>query len=215
VANIASRKSVMTLYCSPLCVYSHRARIVLHEKGIAADVEYINPSQPPEDLLELNPYGTTPTMVDRDLVLYESRVIMEYLDERFPHPPLHPMDPVSRARARMLVHRIDQDWYSLLGEIANAIDTKTVKARKVLRESLIAAVPVFAARPYFLSDEFSLVDCALAPLLWRLPSLGIDLPRQAQPIKAYASRIFERQGFQASLSEQERDLITASELLSA
>ncbi len=215
MASVASRKSVMTLYCSPICVYSHRARIVLHEKGIAADVEYINPNQPPEDLLELNPYGTTPTMVDRDLVLYESRIIMEYLDERFPHPPLHPMDPVSRARARMLVHRIDQDWYSLLDEIEKAIDNKTVKAKKVLKESLIAAIPVFAAKPYFLSDEFSLVDCTLAPLLWRLPNLGIDLPRQAEPIKAYAGRIFEREGFQASLSEQERELATSFELLSA
>lgn len=216
MATAASRKSVMTLYCSPTCAYGHSARFVLYEKGIAADVEYIDVSQPPGDLLELNPYGTTPTMVDRDLVLYDSRIIMEYLDERFPHPPLHPMDPVSRARARMLVHRIDQDWYSLLDEIDRAADKKmVVKAKKTLRESLIAAIPVFAAKPYFLSDEFSLVDCTLAPLLWRLPSLGIDLPKQAEAIRSYANRLFDRVGFQASLSEQERELANVAELLSA
>jgi RNA polymerase-associated protein len=206
----------MTLYCSPTCAYSHGARFVLHEKGIAADVEYIDVNQPPGDLLELNPYGTTPTMVDRDLVLYDSRIIMEYLDERFPHPPLHPMDPVSRARARMLVHRIDQDWYSLLNEIEKSADKKGVlKAKKMLRESLIAATPVFAAKPYFLSDEFSLVDCTLAPLLWRLSAFGIDLPKQAEAITVYANRLFERVSFQNSLSEQERELSAASELLSA
>jgi len=215
VATVASRKSVMTLYCSPTCAYSHSARFVLYEKGIAADVEFIDVNQPPGDLLELNPYATTPTMVDRDLVLYDSRIIMEYLDERFPHPPLHPMDPVSRARSRMLVHRIDRDWYSLLDEIELAPDKKGMKARKMLRESLIAAIPVFAAKPYFLSDEFSLVDCTLAPLLWRLPALGIDLPKQADSIKAYSSRLFEREGFQTSLSDEERELTAASELLSA
>lgn len=195
----------MTLFCSPTCAYSHRTRFVLFEKGIAADIEYIDVNQPPEDLLELNPFGTTPTMVDRDLVLYDSRIIMEYLDERFPHPPLHPMDPVSRARARMLVHRIDQDWYSLLEEIEQSADKKAIKPKKMLRESLIAANPLFAAKPYFLSEDFSLVDCALAPLLWRLHSLGIDLPKQAEAIRNYAERLFEREAFQASLSEQERE----------
>lgn len=215
MATAASRKSVMTLFCSPTCAYSHRARFVLHEKGIAADVEFVDVSQPPEDLLELNPYGTVPTLVDRELVLYDSRIIMEYLDERFPHPPLHPMDPVSRARARMLVHRIDQDWFSLLEEIERSPDKKAAKPKKMLRESLIAALPVFAAKPYFLSDEFSLVDCTLAPLLWRLPSLSIELPKQAEVIRAYANRLFEREGFQASLSDQEREYSSISELLSA
>jgi RNA polymerase-associated protein len=195
----------MTLFCSPVCAYSHRTRIVLHEKGISAEIEYVDMSDPPEDLVELNPYGTMPTLVDRDLVLYDSRIIMEYLDERFPHPPLNPMEPVSRARARLLVHRVEHDWYSLLEEIENAPEGGSQKARKQLRESLLAAAPVFAAKPYFLSDEFSLVDCSLAPLLWRLPLLGIDLPRQAEPIRAYAARLFERQSFRASLSEEEGD----------
>lgn len=215
MATNASRKSVMTLFCSPNCAYSHRTRIVLFEKGIAADIEYVNVRQPPDDLLALNPHGNTPTLVDRDLVLYESRIIMEYLDERFPHPPLHPMDPVSRARARMLVHRIDEDWYRLLDEIENSANKKDLKAKKTLRDSLIASAPAFASKAYFLSDEFSLVDCTLAPLLWRLPALGIDLPKQAESITAYAQRLFERDAFQASLSEQERDLTTFAEPLTA
>ncbi len=215
MATAASRKSAMTLFSSSTCAYSHRTRFVLLEKGISADIEYVDACQPPEDLIELNPYGTTPTMVDRDLVLYDSTIIMEYLDERFPHPPLHPMDPVSRARARMMVHRIDQDWYNLLDEIVRSPDKKSSKARKMLRESLIAAIPVFAAKPYFLSDEFSLVDCALGPLLWRLPTLGIDLPKQADAIKSYAARIFERNGFQLSLSEQEREYSSLDDFLAA
>ena len=205
MATAANRKSVMTLFCSPTCAYSHRARFVIWEKGITADIEYINIHQPPDDLIELNPYGSTPTMIDRDLVLYDSNIIMEYLDERFPHPPLHPMDPVSRARARMMVHRIDQDWYRLTDEILKLPDKKANKPRKILRESLLAAIPVFAARLFFLSDEFSLVDCAVGPLLWRLPMLGVELPKHAEPIKTYASRLFEREGFQLSLSEQERE----------
>lgn len=180
--------------------------MVLTEKGVAAEVRYIDPNDPPEDFIELNPYGNLPTMIDRDLVLYNSRIIMEYLDERFPHPTLHPMDPVSRARSRVIVFRIEQDWYSLLDEIENCGEKKASRAKKMLRESLLAATPIFDAKPFFMGDEFSLIDCALGPLLWRLPSLGIDLPKQASPIKSYASRIFERDSFQASLSEHESDM---------
>lgn len=206
MVNIVSRKSGMTLYSFPLCPFCHRTRFVLTEKGISADVEYVNNNEPCEDLLELNPYSTMPTMIDRDLVLYNSRIIMEYLDERFPHPPLHPMDPVARAQARMFIQRIDEDWYSLLAEIENSGEKKAGRARKMLRESLIAAAPIFEAKPYFMSDEFSLVDCALAPLLWRLPSLSIELPKQAGAIVAYAERIFARDSFHASLSDEEGEL---------
>lgn len=195
----------MTLYCSRTCAYSHRIRLVLMEKGIAGDIEYIDANHPPEDFLELNPYGTTPTMVDRDLVLYDANIIMEYLDERFPHPPLHPMDPVSRARARMMMRRIDQDWFSLLDEIERSPDKKALKPKKMLREGLIAANPIFAAKTFFLSDEISMVDCVIAPLLWRLPALGVDLPKQADAIRNYAVRLFEREAFQQSLSDRERD----------
>ncbi|WP_348759946.1 glutathione S-transferase N-terminal domain-containing protein [Candidatus Methylocalor cossyra] len=206
----------MILYSSPACAYSHRVRIVLFEKNIAADIEYVDTAKLPEDLLAANPLGNIPTMVDRDLVLSDSRIIMEYLDERFPHPPLHPMDPVARARARMLVHRIDQDWSQLSDEIEKSSDPKKkAKAAKQLRDGLVSAAPVFAAKPYFLSDEFSLVDCSLAALLWRLPVLGIELPRQAESIRFYANRLFERESFQASLSEKEREYATLNHRASA
>ncbi|WP_305909088.1 glutathione S-transferase N-terminal domain-containing protein [Methylomarinum sp. Ch1-1] len=196
----------MTLFTSPTCAMSHCARLVLREKGVTADIEYFDPNEPPEDLLELNPNGTSPTLIERDLVLYDSRIIMEYLDERFPHPPLHQMDPVSRASARMLIKRIDQDWYQLLDEILNSGEKKSARAKKMLRESLLAAAPVFESHPYFMSDEYSLIDCAMAPLLWRLPSLGIDIASLGKGITAYANRLFSRKAFQESLSPQEKEM---------
>ncbi len=206
MANIITRKSVMTLFSSPTCAMSHCARFVLHEKGVAADVEYYDPADPPEDLLELNPTGISPTLIERDLVLYDSRIIMEYLDERFPHPPLHQMDPVSRANARMLIKRIDQDWYQLLDEILYSGEKKSARAKKMLRESILSAAPIFAARPFFMSDEFSLIDCAIAPLLWRLPSIGIDVAAPNEVITNYAQRIFRRPAFKRSLSEDEKEM---------
>jgi RNA polymerase-associated protein len=197
----------MTLFSSPTCAMSHCARFVLHEKAVTADIEYYDPNDPPEDLLELNPTGMSPTLIERDLVLYDSRIIMEYLDERFPHPPLHQMDPVSRANARMLIKRIDQDWYQLLDEILNSGEKKSARAKKLLRESLLSAAPIFAARPYFMNDEFSLIDCALAPLLWRLPSLGIDISTPNEVITNYAQRLFKRPAFKRSLSEEEKEMV--------
>jgi RNA polymerase-associated protein len=186
---------------------SHCARFVLHEKGVVADVEYYDPNNPPEDLLELNPTGISPTLIERDLVLYDSRIIMEYLDERFPHPPLHQMDPVSRANARMLIKRIDQDWYQLLDEILYSGEKKSARAKKMLRESILSSAPIFADRSFFMSDEFSLIDCAIAPLLWRLPSIGIDVSTPSEVITQYAQRIFKRPGFKRSLSDAEREMI--------
>lgn len=196
----------MTLFSSPTCAMSHCARLVLHEKGVAADIEYYDPSEPPEDLLELNPNGTSPTLIERDLVLYDSRIIMEYLDERFPHPPLHQMDPVSRATARMLIKRIDQDWYKLLDEMIHSGEKKSARAKKMLKESLTASAPIFAARPYFMSDEYSLIDCSLSPLLWRLPSMGVELSALDKSISQYANRVFAREAFQESLSPEEREM---------
>ena len=196
----------MTLFTSQTCALSHCARLVLHEKGITADIIFFNANEPPEDLLELNPTGASPTLIERDLVLYDSRIIMEYLDERFPHPPLHQMDPVSRANARMLIKRIDQDWYQLLDEILNSGEKKSARAKKMLRESLIAATPVFESQPYFMSDEYSLIDCTLAPLLWRLPSLGIDLHALGPGITSYANRLFAREAFQESMSDAELEM---------
>ena len=206
MTNITTRKSVMTLFTSPTCALSHCARLVLHEKGITADIEFFDSSEPPEDLLELNPTGESPTLIERDLVLYDSRIIMEYLDERFPHPPLHEMDPVSRANSRMIIKRIDQDWYQLLDEIQNSGEKKSARAKKMLKESLISAAPVFEAHPYFMSDDFSLIDCAMAPLLWRLPSLGIDINSLGTAITVYANRLFSRETFQESLSEAEKEM---------
>lgn len=206
MANINTRKSVMTLFSSPDCAMSHCARFVLHEKGITADIEYYDPAEPPEDLLELNPNGTSPTLIERDLVLYDSRIIMEYLDERFPHPPLHQMDPVSRANTRMIIKRIDQDWYQLLDEILHSGEKKSARAKKMLRESLMAATPIFNSQPYFMSDEFALIDCVMAPLLWRLPSVGIELSSVGDEITKYAYRLFSRHAFKASLSEVEKEL---------
>ncbi|SJM90255.1 stringent starvation protein A [Crenothrix polyspora] len=210
MANIITRKSVMTLFSSPTCAMSHAARFVLHEKAIVSDIEYYDPNEPPADLLELNPTGTSPTLIERDLVLYDSRIIMEYLDERFPHPPLHQMDPVSRATARMLIKRIDQDWYQLLDEIISSGEKKSAKAKKMLRESILSSAPIFAAKPFFMSDEFSLIDCAIAPLLWRLPSIGIDVSTPNDVITNYAQRIFGRPAFKRSLSEAEKEMAASS-----
>jgi RNA polymerase-associated protein len=196
----------MTLFSPPDCPMSHAVRLVLQEKAIASEIEYYDPDNVPEELLELNPTGVSPTLVERDLVLYDSRIIMEYLDERFPHPPLHQMDPVSRANARMLIKRIDQDWYPLLEELLINGDKKNGKTKKQLRESLLAATPIFSDRPFFMSEEFSLIDCALAPLLWRLPSVGIDLSAMHSAIANYAQRVFSRSAFKSSLSEAEKEL---------
>ena len=202
------KRSVMTLYSSLNDIDSHQARIVLAEKGVTVDVLNVNPAAPNEDLLALNPYGSFPTLVDRDLVLYDIDVIMEYLDERFPHPPLLPVYPIARAKSRLMLRRIEHDWYSSVRVIENEKSTAAQKndARKSLRDMLTTLTPVFSESPYFLSDEFSLVDCRIAPLLWRLPSLEITLPAAAKPILKYEALLFERDAFQASLTETEREM---------
>lgn len=193
-------------YSDPLCQYSHRVRLVLAEKDVAADLIDVLEGEYPEYLGEVNPYGTVPTLVDRDLALYDSMIILEYLDERYPHPPLLPAYPVARANTRMLAYRVQKDWCTLADLILDkkTKDAARTKARKELRESLIGVAPVFASMPFFMSEEYTLVDCCLLPLLWRLPALGIDLPRAAQPLLDYMSRNFARPEFQASLSEPER-----------
>lgn len=200
----------MTLFTSPTCALSHCVRLVLHEKGVVADIEFFDPANPSEDVLELNPTGTSPTLIERDLVLYDTRIIMEYLDERFPHPPLHQMSPVSRANARMIIKRIEQDWYQLLDDIQNSGEKKSARARKMLKESLIVASPAFKTQPFFMSDEYSLIDCAMAPLLWRLPNLGIVLEAPCSAIISYANRLFSRDAFRKSLSEAEKIMASPS-----
>src|SRR5580692_411329 len=197
----------MTLYSRPACPHSHRVRLVLAEKGIAMDVVNVEGSKLPEDLLDLNPYNSVPTLVDRELVLYDPRIIMEYLEERFPHPPLMPVDPVTRARFRLALYRIERDWYSLARQIDQEPDKKqTVKLKKILRDTILQSTDLFKVKPYFLSDEFSLVDATIAPVLWRLPYYEIDLPPQAQPIIKYASLIFSRPAFREGLSEKEQEM---------
>ena len=199
------KRSIMTLYSGAMDIYSHQVRIVLAEKGVSVDVLNVDANHPCEDLLELNPYNTLPTLVDRDLVLYTSRVIMEYLDERFPHPPLLPVYPVARAKSRLMMYRIERDWYSLIHRIVrNEADADA--ARKELTDSLVALTPVFDEMPYFLSEDFTLVDCCIAPMLWRVEQLGIELPKNAKSIMHYAERVFSRESFQASLTEAEREL---------
>ncbi|HEY4645370.1 MAG TPA: glutathione S-transferase N-terminal domain-containing protein [Steroidobacteraceae bacterium] len=204
---MSSRRSVMTLFSSALDPFSHRTRLVLAEKGINIDIVNVEPGALPEDLLDLNPYHSVPTLVDRDLVLYDSRVIIEYLDERFPHPPLMPVDPVTRAQFRLALYRIERDWYGLAQQIEQEPDKKQgLRLRKILRDQILASSEVFKAKPFFLSDEFSLVDATIAPILWRLPYFGIDLPPQAQAVTRYANHIFSRSSFRESLSENEQEM---------
>lgn len=207
MAVAASRRAVMTLFSDPLCPYCHRVRMVLAEKGIAVDVVDVDAQNLPDELMDFNPYGTVPTLVDRDLRLFDSRIIMEYLDERFPHPPLLPVDPVSRANSRLFMYRIERDWYRSMDRIFQGSSSDAAQARKELRESLIATAPVFGAHPFFMSDEFSLVDCCVAPLLWRLPALGIEIPEQTKSLRGYMTRIFAWEAFRASLTEAERELV--------
>jgi len=195
----------MTLFSAPDDPWSHRTRIVIAEKAIDIEIVDVDVGKYPEDLLDLNPYHTTPTLIDRDLVLYDSRVIMEYLDERFPHPPLMPVDPVSRARARLALYQIEHDWYDLARKM-DAQPKDAAQLRKQLRDNVLSSADLFKLKPFFLSDEFSMVDATIAPILWRLPRYDIDLPPQAQPIVKYASTIFSRPAFRASLSENEREM---------
>lgn len=206
MAVTAKGRSVMALFSSPVSVHSHRARLVLAEKGINVEVVDVDLDKPPEDLIDLNPYNTVPTLVDRELVLYDAGVITEYIDERYPHPPLMPVDPVSRARTRLALFRIERDWYSLAETLDVATGAKATKARKILRDSLTASADAFAASDYFLNDEMTLVDCAIAPLLWRLERYGVQLPKQAKAVEAYADRVFAMEAFQRSLSEKEREM---------
>ena len=197
----------MTLFSAPNDPFSHRTRIVLAEKGISIDIVSVDSAKFPEDLLDLNPYHSVPTLVDRDLVLYDSRVIIEYLDERFPHPPLMPVDPVTRAQFRLALYRIERDWYSLVQQIESEPDKKqTVKLKKILRDTILQSTELFKIKPYFLSDEFSLVDASIEPVLWGLPYYEIDLHPQAQTIIKYASLIFSRPAFREGLSEKEQEM---------
>ncbi|WP_127019872.1 stringent starvation protein SspA [Rheinheimera mangrovi] len=202
----ANRRAVMTLFSTANDMYCHQVRMVLAEKGVTVDIMQVSTDSLPEDVYEVNPYGSLPTLMDRDLALFKADIINEYLDERFPHPPLMPVYPVARANARLMMHRIEKDWYGLADKILkNAPDAAI--ARRDLREGLLAMAPLFQEHLYFMSDEYSLIDCYLAALLWRLPMLDIELTGAGSKLlQTYMTRIFERDGFQQSLTEAEREI---------
>ena len=197
----------MKLYAGSNCLYGHACRIVLKEKDVDCDV--LDPAAEPEcERTELNPYGESPTLIDRELVLYGDNVITEFLDERLPHPPLMPLDPIGRGRARLLIVRLQRDW---LGEVKRLLDEGkplNKRLKKSLWDGLLAMSPNFLVQRYAMGNEFSLVDCYLAPLLWRLSVMDVTLPRQGQAVMDYSERLFERSTFQASLNSLERDMHT-------
>lgn len=199
------KKSAMTLFSDPMDVYSHHVRLVLSEKGVSFGVVYVEPGETNEDLMQLNPAHRLPTLVDRDLVLMHSNIIMEYLDERFPHPPLLPVHPIARAKSRLLMRQIDEDWYPVLLRLQeNRHDTAAMHS---ICLQLKQVTSIFEETPFFLSNEFTMVDCWIAPLLWRLKGFGIMLPDGSEAIESYQNRVFDRNSFQGSLSECEYDLL--------
>ena len=207
---VVTKRSSMLFYSDGYSQFSHRVRIVLAEKGVTVEVVDVDIYDKPEDLAALNPYNSLPTLIDRDLVLYEPNIMMEYLDERFPHPPLFPVYPVARAQSRLWMYRIDRDWSGLVEKLQaeDGTPAELEKARKELRESIISVSPIFAEKPYFMSDEFTIVDCCVMPILWRLPEIGIRLPetKATKPLLEYRQRLFDRESVQQSLSKQEREM---------
>lgn len=209
--SVVTKRSSMTYFSDGRDHYSHRVRIVLAEKGVSVDIVDVDPRNIPDEVSELNPYNSLPTLVDRELVLYETKVMMEYLDERFPHPPLLPVYPVARAQSRLWMYRIEKDWCPLIDAIVNGRSKEAAdKARKELRDSLMPIAPIFQEMPYFMSEEFTIVDCCLAPILWRLESLGVTLggSKQSKPLEDYMWRLFNRPAFKQSLTEYEKEMRT-------
>jgi stringent starvation protein A len=199
----ARSRTVLTLYTGADDIQCHRVRLVLAAKGVTYDRVLVDPAELPEDLLDLNPYASTPTLVDRDLALYDTAVVCEYLDERYPHPPLMPIDPLSRARLRLATVRIERDWLPEV-EVIRAGGRPAEVARKHLRDQLLASLPLFKAAKFFLNPDMSLADCLAAPVIWRLPWLGVDLGRAGKPITDYGERLFHSQGYARSLTAEEK-----------
>ena len=201
----ARSRNVLTLYTLADDIQCHRARLVLAAKGVSYERVIVDRDKASAELTELNPYGTTPTLVDRDLVLYDTSVVCEYLDERYPHPPLMPIDPLSRARLRVAAVRIEKDWLTEV-DLIRAGGRPADAARKRLRQNLLSTLPLFKASRFFLNPEMSLVDCLVAPVIWRLPSLDVDLGKEGRPIVDYGERLFHSQGFERSLTDDEKSM---------
>lgn len=204
MSNDIAKKSAMTLHSDASSISSHCLRILLRDKDVECDMRYVNSPERQRDVEELNPYGETPVLIDREMVLYEFYPVVEYLDERFPHPPLLPADPIGRGKARLTIARMKRDWL----DHVDAADGKELskELKQSIRDGLTSLSPLFSHQTYFTGDDYTLVDVIIAPLLWRLKSLGIELPEKAQPLKDYASRLFAREQFEMSLSQQEMEL---------
>lgn len=195
---------MMTLYSDPTCPLCHRTRFVIQEKALAVNILDITQQHWPEDIAASIPYGKSPVLVERDLILFDANIIINYFNERFLQNPLMPTDPASKAQVRLMLHRIDLDWYALWEALIGNKKGKMAKAKQTLREDLTILTPLFQATPFFMSQTMSILDCSLAPLLWRLPMLNIKLPAKAKAVEEYAERIFSRPTFQAGLSDEER-----------
>ncbi|MEO8778952.1 MAG: glutathione S-transferase N-terminal domain-containing protein [Rhodanobacter sp.] len=203
MVQIPRLRNALTLYTTVDDIQCHRARLVLAAKAVSYDRVLVDHAQPPQDLIDLNPYASTPTLIDRDLTLFDAAVVCEYIDERYPHPPLMPIDPQSRARLRVAAVRIEKDW---LPEVATirAGGRPADAARKRLREQLLSVLPLFKASNFFLNTEMSLADCLVAPVIWRLSWLGVELGREGKPIIDYGERLFHSQGFARSMTDDEK-----------
>ncbi|MEO6563702.1 MAG: glutathione S-transferase N-terminal domain-containing protein [Nitrosospira sp.] len=195
---------MMTLYSATTCPFSHRCRIVLYEKGMDFQIIDVDLHNKPEDLAVMTPYSRVPVLVERDLILYESNIINEYIDDRFPHPQLMPADPVMRARARLFLHRFEQELFCHIDAVEHGNQKTADKARATIRDNLTVIAPVFVKQKYMLGDEFSMLDVAIAPLLWRLDHYGIQLPKQAAPLLKFAERLFSRPAFIDALTASEK-----------
>ena len=198
---------MMGLFSGNTCIRSHQVRFVLREKGITTDIQNVDGKKIPEDLIALNPYASIPTLTDRELVIYDSGVIIEYLDERYPHPPLMPVSPVDRAKIRLALVSLESDIVSTAIELDGALGTKNENSlRKKLKSMLNSSLDLFSANNYFLNDELTVIDCVLAPILWRLGYFGISLGSEHKAIKNYMERVFLLETFQNSLSEDEEEM---------
>ena len=194
----------MTLYSGTTDPYSHRCRIVLFEKGMDFQVIDVDLANKPEDLAVINPHNTVPVLVERDLVLEQANIINEYIDERFPHPQLMPADPVMRARARLFLHNFEEQLFDHIKDLESDNQKLADKARSTIRDNLTQIVPLFSKQEYILGDDFSMLDVAIAPLLWRLGHYGIELPKQAAPLLKYAERIFSRPAYIEAMTPSEK-----------
>ena len=205
-----NKRTSMALFSDPTDHYCQRVRIVLEEKGISSEIIDTDKNNINAEILEVSPYSTLPVLVDRDVCLYDSVTLMEYLDERFPHPPLLPVYPVARANIRLYIKRIANDWCPLFDRLVDE-NLKPAEERKLktqLKSLIVATNPIFREKPFFMNDEFSLVDCCIAPILWRLPQVGIEIPNDAKnkPVNEYMKKVFTREAFINSLTELEREI---------